>query len=262
MINRHNVIRPHRRLAPLAAIAVAALLGAVAVPASLQQIPAQGAAPWTRWAHLVGVSGGPRSATRAAQVIAAVVDITAVYPRQSAVGAGTGIVVDPDGLVLTNNHVVAAAATISATDVGNHRRYAASVAGRDPIHDIALLRLHNATGLIAAPLGDSSGVAVGDAIIALGNADGRGGRPSRVTGAVTALNQTVTAANDLTSRAERLYDLIEVSARLRPGDSGGPLINSTGQVIGVDTAAGGAPGEPHGYAIPIDDALQISRQWS
>jgi S1-C subfamily serine protease len=170
-----------------------------------------------------------------------------------------------DGVVLTNKHVVEGATAITATDVGNRHRYPVTVLGRDRTHDVALLALDGATGLFTAPLGDSSAVAVGDRVDAIGNADGRGGRPLRAAGTVAGLDQTVSAADDLTTRPELLTGLIQITAALHPGDSGGPLVNSLGQVVGIDTAAGDATaGAPHGqgYAIPINEALELSQQWS
>jgi S1-C subfamily serine protease len=140
-----------------------------------------------------------------------------------------------------------------------------TVLGRDRAHDIALLALGGASGLSTAPLGDSSTVAVGDRVVAIGNAGGRGGRPLRAVGTITGLDQTVSAADDLTRRPELLTGLIQITAALRPGDSGGPLVNSLGQVVGIDSAASGAAaGAPHGqgYAIPINEALELSQQWS
>jgi S1-C subfamily serine protease len=193
-----------------------------------------------------------------ARVVAAVVDINTTYARRHAVGAGTGIVVDPNGLVLTNNHVVEGASAISVTDIGNGRTYRASVLGYNTAHDIAVVHLRDASRLATAPLGDSSAVAVGDRVTAIGNAV----PPARAAGTVIGLNQMVSAADDLTRRPERLTGMIQIAAQLLPGDSGGPLVNSIGQVIGIDTAAsdpvGGTP-RGRGFAIPIDEALQIAK---
>ena len=198
------------------------------------------------------------------QVVAAVVDVDTIVGRRRALGAGTGIVLDSQGLVLTNSHVVEGATAISVTDIGNGRRYTAGVLRRDHRHDIAVLGLRGASGLATAPLGDSSQVAPGDEVVGLGNAGGTGGAPSQARGTVTALNQTISAADDLTHRSQVLTGLIQIAAPIRPGDSGGPLVNSAGQVIGVDTAATDGsrvdkPGRDQGFAIPIDEAVQIAR---
>jgi S1-C subfamily serine protease len=199
------------------------------------------------------------------RVVAAVVDVDTTLGRRRGFGAGTGIVVDPSGVVLTNNHVVEGATAISGIDIGNGRTYPAAVLGRDRRHDIALLQLQGATQLVTVPLGDSSQVTVGDRVVAIGNAGGKDGPPSRASGTVTALGQTVSAADDLTGRREKLTGLIQIAAPLRPGDSGGPLVNSLGQAIGIDTAGNTGyrmgRGSGQGFAIPIDQALQIARRW-
>jgi S1-C subfamily serine protease len=199
-----------------------------------------------------------------AKVGPAVVDIDTQMSYQSAVGAGTGIVLSPNGQVLTNNHVIEGATSITAVDIGNGQSYQANVIGYDRNHDVAVLQLNGASGLTAASLGDSSQVAVGDPIIAMGNAEGAGGTPSAVPGSVTALNQTVSAADALTGSSETLDGLIAASAGIRPGDSGGPMVNAAGQVIGMNTAASGnyqmAQSGGQGFAIPINQARSIAGQ--
>lgn len=251
--------------------AAVVVLGLAAVPAHLSRLEPTdmarfGVTRLGRWLDLFG--GSPAGAVDASanlpQVVAAVVDIDTDQARRHAVGAGTGIVLDSGGLVVTNNHVVEGAAAISATDIGNGRTYRARVLGHDRRHDIALVELGGATGLVAAPLGDSSQVAVGDNVVAIGNAGGRGGAPSRAPGTVTAINQTISAADDLTGRSERLTGVIQIAAPLRPGDSGGPLVNSTGQVVGIDTAGTQSyrmgTGGGQGFAISIDQVLATAQQ--
>jgi S1-C subfamily serine protease len=203
-------------------------------------------------------------AATAAPVDAGLVEINTTLDYQNATGTGTGIVLDPGGAVLTNNHVVSGATGITATDVGNGHTYPADVIGYDRRHDIAVVQLHGATGLTTAPLGDSSQAAVGDPVVGIGNAGGGGSGLSREPGKVTALNQTITASDDLTGSSEQLTGLIGVAADLRPGDSGGPLVNSAGQVIGIDTAGSGSyrmgTSGGHGFAIPINQALSIAAQ--
>jgi S1-C subfamily serine protease len=130
-----------------------------------------------------------------------------------------------------------------------------------------VIQLQNASGLTVASLGDSSSVRVGDNVVALGNAGGKGGTPSVAAGTVTALNQSITASDDLSGTDEQLTGLIETNADIQPGDSGGSLVNSYGQVIAIDTAASSSyqfqsqtsAGE-QAYAIPIDEALSIAKQ--
>jgi S1-C subfamily serine protease len=199
-----------------------------------------------------------------AKVGPSVVDIDTQMGYQSAVGAGTGIVLTPNGEVLTNNHVIEGATSISAVDIGNGQSYQVNVIGYDRSHDVAVLQLNGANGLAAAPLGDSSTVAVGDPIVAMGNAGGAGGTPSAVPGNVTGLNQTVSASDSLTGSSETLNGLIAASAAIRPGDSGGPMVNGAGQVIGLNTAASGNYQLAHpggqGFAIPINQARSIAGQ--
>jgi len=200
----------------------------------------------------------------AAKVNPSLVDINVGLSTPNAQAAGTGIVLDGSGVVLTNNHVITGASTINVTDVSNGQNYPATVVGYDHAHDIAVLQLQGASNLPTATLGDSGTVAVEDPIAAVGNAGGRGGTPSIVGGSVSALNQTVTVSDEITGSTEQLTGLIEVAATIQPGDSGGPLINAAGQVIGVDTAGSvssrsGQPGGD-GLAIPINDAIAISKQ--
>jgi S1-C subfamily serine protease len=206
--------------------------------------------------------GSYTASDAAAEVDPGLVLIDSDISYQGAVGAGTGVVLSPDGDVLTNNHVVEGATHIVVSDVGTGQQYPATVVGYDRKHDIAVLRLQDARGLPTAPLGDSSQIGVGDPVMAVGNAGGRG--LSEVTGAVTALGQTIEASDELAS-TEKLTDMIETNANIRPGDSGGPLVDSRGQVIGIDTAASAAyrlQGRTarDGFAVPINTALAIARQ--
>ncbi|HEU4947276.1 MAG TPA: trypsin-like peptidase domain-containing protein [Kribbella sp.] len=236
----------------------------------------------------------------AAEVSPGLVDVNTVLGFEGAQAAGTGIVLTSDGEVLTNHHVVQGATRITVTDIGNGRTYQAGVVGYDSTHDIAVLKLKDASGLTTAKTGDSSTVKVGDQVLGIGNAGGVGGTPSSAPGKVTALNQSITATDDSGANPEQLSGLIQVDANIQAGDSGGPLVNTSGQVIGVDTAGsagstgpggsagatrfggsggvgGGATGQgqgatgpgqgnsaqaapTEGYAIPINEALTIADQ--
>jgi S1-C subfamily serine protease len=200
----------------------------------------------------------------AAKVSPALVDINCTFGYQSAQGAGTGIVLTANGEILTNNHVINGATKISVTDIGNGQTYSATVTGYDAAHDVAVLQLQGASGLQTASLGDSSKAAVGDSIVAIGNAGGTGGTPSSAAGSITALDQAITAGDDLNGSSEQLSGLIQVNANIQPGDSGGSLVNSAGQVIGIDTAAGQGftlqTAGSEGYAIPINEARAIAKQ--
>ena len=228
----------------------------------------------------------------ASRVDPAIVDVTSTLGYEQATAKGTGIVLTSNGEILTNNHVINGATSISVTDIGNGKTYKASVVGYDESQDIAVLQLSGASGLTTASTGDSSTVNVGDSVVALGNAGGVGGTPAVAPGSVTALNQAITATDEGSGSSEQLTGLIETNAGIEAGDSGGPLVNSHAQVIGIDTAAstnyqfggsgnGGFGGQggfggsgssgsgssnsaggstTQGYAIPINTALSIASQ--
>ncbi|HEX4396111.1 MAG TPA: trypsin-like peptidase domain-containing protein [Trebonia sp.] len=218
-------------------------------------------------------SGGTNSGTGslnaqalAAKVDPAIVDITSQLKYNNATAEGTGIVISPSGLVLTNNHVIDEATSVSATLVVSGKTYTAKVLGYDSTDDVALLQLQGASGLKTASLGDSSKVKVGQAVLALGNAGGRGGLPSTAQGTVQGLNRTIQASDNGANTQETLHGMIETNAPIQEGDSGGPLVNSSAQVIGMDTAAntsGFAPDQSEataGFAIPINHAISITNQ--
>jgi len=199
------------------------------------------------------------------QVVPGLVDINTTLGYQGATGAGTGIVLDPNGEVLTNNHVIEGATDITAISLANSQTYAVDVIGFDRANDIALVRLRGAFGLPTANIGTSSNLGVGQPIAAIGNSNGNGGPPSFAPGAVTQLGASVRASDESGGGSRELYDLIRVAADIRPGDSGGPLVNGAGQVVGVTVAAtltyrmGGVTGG-EGFAIPIDRAIAIVNQ--
>jgi len=184
---------------------------------------------------------------------------------QNGAAAGTGIVLGSSGVVLTNNHVIRGATTIRILVAGTGRSYTAKVIGYDVTDDVALLQAQGASNLRTSSAGNSSRLAVGQAVTALGNAGGTG-RLVSASGTITGLRQSITV-DDEQGGAVRLAGLIETNAGLEPGDSGGPLSNAAGQVIGMDTAAstgGGyyASASSDGFAIPIATALSIATQIS
>ena len=219
---------------------------------------------------MTAASRTPLSASQIAQrVDPSLVDVVSTLGDQGASAAGTGIVLTSDGTVLTNNHVIRGATSIKVTDVGNGRTYTAKVVGYDASKDVAVIQLQNASGLTTANLGDSSSVQSGDSVTALGNAGGKGGTPSVATGTVTALNQGITASDEGSgANSEQLTGLIETNADIQPGDSGGALVNSYGQVIGMNTAASSGTqfqsqsdqATVQAYAIPVDNAESIAKQ--
>jgi S1-C subfamily serine protease len=206
-----------------------------------------------------GSSSSMTSATTTQQV--GVVDIDTVLSYQSAEAAGTGLVLTSSGEILTNNHVVYGATSINVTVVSTGKTYTATVVGTDATDDVAVLQLQDASGLATAKRSTSATVAVGDSVVAVGNAGGTGGTPSAATGTVTALDQSITATDSDGSNAETLNNLIETNADVVAGDSGGPLYNAAGQVIGIDTAGSSATAYPvaaESYAIPIANALSVA----
>jgi len=176
------------------------------------------------------------------------VDVVSTLGDEDGEAAGTGMVLTSTGEVLTNNHVIDGATSISVTDIGNGRTYKASVVGYDKTQDVAVLQLQDASGLTTVSLGNSATVSTGQSVVAIGNAEGKGGQPSVVTGSVTALNQSITASDEGSGSSEQLTGMIETNAPIEPGDSGGSLVNLAGQVVGMDTAASTSSETPSAQA--------------
>ena len=199
--------------------------------------------------------------TAAAAVEPATARVDTVINYQHAIGAGTGFVLDGGGALLTNFHVVQGADKVTATIGG--RPYRADLVGYDRHRDIAVLQLRGAADLPVAPLGDSAALAVGDEVVALGNADGSVNSLTHEAGNVIGLNRTITAKDELTGSSEQVTGLIQFAAPVRAGDSGGPLVSADGRVVGMTTAATlnyrmGPGGE--GFAIPINEAMATAAQ--
>jgi len=205
-----------------------------------------------------------------AKVDPALVDVVSTLGYQGGTAAGTGMVLTSSGEVLTNNHVIEGATAIKVTDVGNGQTYTATVVGYDKTQDVAVLQLTGASGLKTVSLSPAS-AQTGQTVVALGNAGGQGGTPSAATGQVTAVNQAITASDQSASTAEQLTGLIRTSAAIQPGDSGGPLVSSSGQVIGMNTAAStsasttgfqaqAGQAQTQAFAIPISEAASIASQ--
>jgi S1-C subfamily serine protease len=218
-----------------------------------------------------GSGGSSASGTLNAQSLAdrvdpAIVDVTSQLKYSEATAEGTGMVISSSGLVLTNNHVINEATSVSARLVESGKTYTARVLGYDSADDVALLQLVGASGLKTVSLGSSSKVTVGQHVLALGNAGGRGGLPSTAQGVISATGRTIEASDDGSGTTETLHDMLATDAPIQEGDSGGPLVNADGQVIGMDTAAntssgfGSAESGTTGYAIPISNATSIAQQ--
>jgi S1-C subfamily serine protease len=223
-----------------------------------ETLPGSGAvpAPGSASTPLTGSENAIVSKVKPGLVI---INTSLQYDSEAA--AGTGMVINADGLVLTNNHVIEDSTAITATVVSTGKTYQATVVGYDQTGDIALIQLRNASGLTTVPIGNSSSVRVGKAVVALGNAEGQGAIATE-PGQVTALDQSITASDEGGSTAsENLNGMIQTNADIVPGDSGGPLASSGG-VIGMDTAGNDANDQQAsaGFAIPINTALSVARQ--
>jgi S1-C subfamily serine protease len=204
----------------------------------------------------------------AAKVDPGLVDITSTFAGASGTAEGTGMILTSNGLVLTNNHVVEDAETLSVRDVATNATYVGHVVGYDLSEDVAVVQLVDASGLTTIKTANSNDITRGEDVVGIGNAGGVGGTPSSVPGTVVALAQAITAGDETNpAGSEKLSGLIEVNAAIEPGDSGGPLVNDKGKVIGMDTAGsdlnggfgfiGSGSGTNRGYAIPINTALSI-----
>jgi S1-C subfamily serine protease len=172
--------------------------------------------------------------------------------------AGSGLVLNGSGLVLTNYHVVEGSTSVQVTIASDGRSYDATVVGHDPTADIALLQLDGASDLTTVNLDDDGDPAVSDEVTAVGNAQGQGFL-SASTGSVVALDQSIDTQSEGAVDGEHLTGLIETNAYVVGGYSGGALLDDEGEVVGITTAASSG-GETQSYAVPIDDALDIAEQ--
>jgi serine protease Do len=167
-------------------------------------------------------------------------------------GAGSGWVIDESGIIVTNNHVVEDAKSVTAT-LSDDRVFPVEMVRTDPLNDLAVGKI-NAEGLTAVPIGDSSSLRVGDWVVAIGNPLGLG--ISAKEGIVSRIGVPISL-----SAGQSLYNLIETSAAINPGNSGGPLVNMAGEVIGITSAKIATIGvEGLGYAINISDAAPIIQE--
>jgi putative serine protease PepD len=199
-------------------------------------------------------------------VLPSVVQINEIAPQGEA--SGSGIILSPDGLILTNNHVVEMAANHGRLVVSfnNGTHAPATIVGRDPLTDLAVIKATGVSGLTPAKLGSSSSLAVGQQVLAIGSPFGL---ESTVTeGIVSALNRPVSTQPEQPGQLPTVFPAIQTDAAINPGNSGGPLVDMAGQVVGIDSAIrttstspmsqGGSIGL--GFAIPIDEARPIIQQ--
>ena len=189
-----------------------------------------------------------------------VVDVTSNLRYLQETAKGTGFVIDSAaGLILTNNHVIDGATSVTVTPVTSGRSYPARILGYDRADDVALLQVRGIPRLKAVTIGRSARVRVGMPVLAIGNEAGQGGSPTVAPGVISNLDRTIVATDQSSGLNETLHGMMQTSADIRPGDSGGPLAGADGRVIGINTAAGGNT-VYSGYAIPIDQAMPIARQ--
>jgi S1-C subfamily serine protease len=209
----------------------------------------------------VVASGAARARTTAARIGSGVVVVETSLAYQGAGAAGTGMVLTASGTILTNNHVIRGATRITVVVPGTSHAYAATVVGYDVADDVAVLRAAGASDLATVTTAAASKVSVGDRVTTVGNAGGTG-TLSSATGSVTVLGQSIVVRED-DGGAARLTGLIGANANVEPGDSGGPLLDRRGKVIGMNTAGTtGYVSRPsattQAYAIPIAKALAIA----
>jgi S1-C subfamily serine protease len=206
-----------------------------------------------------------RAAAVAAKVDPGVVDVDAAIAYSGGTSSeGTGMVISRDGLILTNNHVINGSGSIKVRLVlAGAKQYTATVVGYDATQDVALLKISNAPKLRPVSVGNSSQVTVGTPVVALGNAEGQGGRPRAAAGIINSLDKSISPTDESTGATETLHNMLQTNADIVSGDSGGPLANGAGQVIGMTTANASSSQSSSsvlGYAIPINTALAVAHQ--
>jgi serine protease Do len=169
-------------------------------------------------------------------------------------GAGTGIVVSQNGYIITNNHVIENANDVAVVDSNGDQYDDVTVVGRDPLNDVAFLKINSSKSFTAATLGNSSTLRTGQQVVAIGNALGQYSN-TVTSGIVSGVGRPITADAG-NGQTESLTDLIQTDASINPGNSGGPLLNMSGQVIGINTAVA-AEANGIGFSIPINSTKGI-----
>jgi S1-C subfamily serine protease len=264
--------RPRRRGHPLVLLTVAVLAAGVGAGLTVafdspSPGPSAGVASGTIPSphdNAASAGTGLNQAAVERRVVPGLVEITSTLKYASETAEGTGMILSPSGLVLTNNHVIDGATQVKVTLADNaSQAYTARVIGYDSADDVALLKLNDAAGLSTISFGNSAQVRVGLPVLALGDAEGRG-HITPAPGSISGLNRSIQASDEGSGTVEDLNHMLQTNAQIQQGDSGGALADNAGQVIGMVTAAntgsGGQPGNTMGFAIPIDTALNIARQ--
>ncbi|HZM55505.1 MAG TPA: trypsin-like peptidase domain-containing protein [Acidimicrobiales bacterium] len=245
----------------VAVVALAVLVGGVA-GVGLSSLARHDATPVTAVAtppiRVAGNSSGSASISQIVKNVSpAIVSITAADGNGSG-DEGTGMIITSTGEVLTNHHVIDGAATVTVALANSTKQLPATVIGDDPDKDVALLQIQNVSELPVVTFGDSNKVQVGDEVVAIGNALALGDNASVTSGIVSALGRQVTAGDSSGSGTEALNNMIQTDAAINPGNSGGALLNSSGEVIGMNTAAAGSTSDGTsaqniGFAIPSSE---------
>jgi S1-C subfamily serine protease len=250
---------PYRELLVYLVVAILAAAAGVGTTLAVRH-PGLSAAgtTWSAGDAAAGQFGTMNDETVYREVEPGIVDVDANLQYLDETAEGTGFVINAAaGLVLTNNHVIDGATSVTVTPVTSGKSYQAKILGYDRTDDVALLQLPDPAGLKAVTIGDSSDVTIGTPVLAIGNEAGQGGSPTVAPGVISSLDRTIKASDQTSGETETLYGMLQTNADIRPGDSGGPLANAAGQVIGIDTAAGGSA-VYSGYAIPVKRALSIA----
>ncbi|MDB5177883.1 MAG: putative HtrA2 peptidase [Candidatus Saccharibacteria bacterium] len=179
-----------------------------------------------------------------------------IYSQEQA-GAGTGVIISKDGYILTNNHVIDGATQVNVVNADGTTYENVKIIGRDPLNDVAFLKISNVSDLPAAQLGDSKSVRIGQKVIAIGNALGQY-QNTVTSGIISGTGRSVEASLDGTDTGdtESLTDLIQTDAAINSGNSGGPLVNLAGQVIGINTAIA-SDANSVGFVIPISSTKGV-----
>ena len=266
-----------RRAGALVRTAVAALVGAAAAlgvaratgwgqETIIRQVVANTSVIANRPADIQGVL---------ARVLPSVVSVSATSARTSpffapwagstVIASGTGIVVSKSGEVVTNAHVVSGATSVTVTLNGSSTPLDATVVGQSPAHDLALLQVRGASDLTPAVLADSGAAVVGDSVLAVGYALGLAGGPSVTDGIISALGRSV-VTESASGQTVTLTEMLQTDAAISSGNSGGPLVNAAGRVVGVNTvvatSSGSTTAQNIGFAIPaatVRDLLPVLR---
>ncbi len=249
-----------RRFGVVTLVAVAVLVGGAAGAGASALVGHGSSSPTVAisTAPPIKVAGSTSTSASISQIVKkvspAIVSITADDGDGSG-DEGTGMIITSSGEVLTNDHVIDGAESVTVALDGSTKQLSATVVGADPDKDVALLQIQGQSGLPTVTFGDSSTVQVGDQVVAIGNALALGDSPSVTSGIVSALDRTITAGDSSGEGTETLNGMIQTDAAINPGNSGGALLNGSGEVIGMNTAAAGSTSdgtsaEDIGFAIP------------